>query len=466
MDLVFVDVETTGGGVTTDRLTEIAVIRVRDGHEVSRWSSLLNPQQSLSPFIQRLTGINDEMLVDAPLFSSIASEIQAQLSDAVFVAHNARFDYGFIKNEFIRAGVSWSAKTLCTVKLSRKLYPQFHKHGLDQIIARHNIPCGDRHRAMADTEATMRFYQLALQEFGAEQIDAQVQQLIKRPALPPNLPADTLDRIPTTPGVYRFWDQEGALLYVGKSINMAQRVASHFQADSSTNKAQQLSQQVHHIDWLETAGDLGAQLLELQQIKQKKPIHNRRSRQLKQLHTMLLQEDEQGYLRVVMSDAVNPSCLDRHYGMFKSRNEAKKALQGIVQSHGLCNRLAGLEQGDGACFLRQVERCKGACEGLEAPQKYNLRLQIALQSLQLKNWPWDGPIAIREQERFTGRKECHIIWNWCHLVTLNSEDEWLQWQADNAEQPALFDRDCYRLIMRYLFDGKQKPDVVVLANVE
>jgi len=462
VDLVFVDVETTGGAITTDRLTEIAIIRVREGVEVARWSSLINPQQKLSPFIQRLTGITDAMLEDAPLFDSIAEQVKQQLADALFVAHNARFDYGFIKNAFLRAGISWSAKTLCTVKLSRKLYPQYHKHGLDKIIARHNIPCGDRHRAMADTEATMRFYQLARDEFGAEKIDEITRQLIKRPALPPNLPPDLLDQIPTTPGVYRFWDGEGALLYVGKSVNMAQRVASHFQADTSSNKAQQMSQQVHSIDWLETAGDLGAQLLELQQIKQHKPIHNRRSRQLTQLHSFKLQPDSAGYLRVELSDAIDGSQLDQHYGMFKTRSEAKKALQGIVQSHGLCNRLAGLEQGEAGCFLHQLERCRGACEGLEPAENYNLRLQIALQSLQLKTWPWDGPIAIREHEPFTGRRECHIIWNWCHLVTLQNEQQWQEWQTEHCEVPALFDRDCYRLLMRYLFDGKQKPDVVIL----
>ncbi|MBW8191003.1 GIY-YIG nuclease family protein [Neiella marina] len=461
MDLAFVDLETTGGVAQRDRITEIAVIRVREGLEVSRWSSLINPQQKLSPFIQRLTGLTDAQLAQAPLFADIASEIEHQLNDAVFVAHNARFDYGFLKNEFRRIQRPWQARNLCTVKLSRSLYPEFRKHGLDQLIQRHHLTCESRHRAMGDAAATVAFYQHAMAEFGEQTVNDAVHRLILRPTMPPNLPPDALDGLPTSPGVYRFWGEDGALLYVGKSVNIYQRVSSHFQDDHRLHKSQQLSQQVYRIDYTQTAGDLGAQLLELQEIKQRQPIHNRRSRAAKELKTIRLQDNGHGYLIASIEEDIDMAQLPQHFGLFKTRKEAEKALAGLTRTYQLCNALMGLETATGPCFGRQIEQCKGACEQQEDCASYNARVNLALQGLKLKSWPWDGPIGIREKDDFTGIEQFHVVWQWCHLVTVSDEQSFYDWQTQ--QQPALtFERDSYQLLQRYLFSGKTKPDVVLL----
>ena len=147
--IVFVDLETTGGSTTADRITEVGIVEM--GPEgVSEWSSLVNPQMSIPPFIERLTGISNAMVQDAPTFAEIAPELIQRLSGKLFVAHNARFDYGFLKNEFKRLNLPFRADVLCTVKLSRRLFPQEYKHNLDAIISRHALVAESRHRALAD----------------------------------------------------------------------------------------------------------------------------------------------------------------------------------------------------------------------------------------------------------------------------------------------------------------------------
>src|SRR5690349_13659610 len=149
---VLLDLETTGATPTCDRITEIGLIRYENGVEVGRWNTLINPEISIPPFIQRLTGITPDMVSQAPVFSEIRETLLDWLSDAVLCAHNVLFDYGFLKNEFNRIGMTFQKKLLCTVKLSRTLYPQHHSHSLDALIERFNLICERRHRAMGDTE--------------------------------------------------------------------------------------------------------------------------------------------------------------------------------------------------------------------------------------------------------------------------------------------------------------------------
>lgn len=231
----FLDIETTGGNHSHDRITEIGIRFWRAGEVVDEWQTLINPQTRISPFIQSLTGISNAMVADAPVFADIANELEEQLKDTIFVAHNARFDYGFIKAEFRRLGSLFSAKVLCTVKLSRKLYPGFRRHNMDALIERHGLGQVQRHRALGDVSAMLAFFEHALAEKGGETMDAAIAELLQRPSIPSHLPVDVLQDLPSGPGVYRFYGENDVLLYVGKSTNIAQRVASHFSGDHSSS---------------------------------------------------------------------------------------------------------------------------------------------------------------------------------------------------------------------------------------
>ena len=149
-ELAFVDLETTGGNAAYHRITEIGIVRVVDDRVVEEWSTLVNPECRIPPPIQAFTGITDAMVADAPRFREVAATVREKLGAALFVAHNARFDYSFLRSEFRRADRRFSAKVLCTVKLSRRLYPAQRRHNLDAVMQRHGLECSARHRALGD----------------------------------------------------------------------------------------------------------------------------------------------------------------------------------------------------------------------------------------------------------------------------------------------------------------------------
>ena len=227
---VMLDLETTGGNAVQDRITEIAAVRVENGIETARWSSLVNPGVRIPPFIQSLTGISDAMVADAPPFEAVAPRLLELLDQAVFVAHNVRFDHGFVLNELARIGLPFKVKTLCTVRLSRKLYPQHKGHGLDAILTRHGLHTLARHRAMGDVEVVLQWLAIARTELGDDTLRRAARELLQGSAsLPPQLET-AIDDIPDTPGVYLFYGEGQIPLYVGKSVTLRSRVLSHFQA--------------------------------------------------------------------------------------------------------------------------------------------------------------------------------------------------------------------------------------------
>lgn len=451
----FLDIETTGGSSSHDRITEIGIRFWRAGEVVGQWQTLLNPQTRISPFIERFTGISNEMVADAPLFEDIADELEAQLKDTIFVAHNARFDYGFIKAEFRRLGRLFSAKVLCTVKLSRRLYPQYRRHNMDALIERHGLAQVQRHRAMGDVSAMLAFFTHALAEHGTAPVAEAIKALLQRPSIPSHLPVDVLDELPRAPGVYRFYGENEVLLYVGKSTNIAQRVASHFSGDHNSTRGVRMSESLRRVEWTETAGELGALLLELKQIKTLKPMFNRRSRAAKNLVSIELAATESGYLQARLVREIQPGRLGDYYGLFRSKRDAEKALSGIAAKNELCNKLLGLEPDhDGPCFQRTLGRCKGACEGREDAVRYNLRMQIAFHALRLNTWPWQGPVGVVERNRFTGMTDILVVYNWMHVATVHSEAE--LHDLTLRGQAVTFDLDSYKLLVKALMgrDGR------------
>ncbi|MFL1405715.1 exonuclease domain-containing protein [Marinobacter sp. M1N3S26] len=459
--LAFLDLETTGGSAGHDRITEVGIRFWRDGEVVGEWQTLVNPQTRIPAYIERFTGITNDMVADAPMFGAIADELRERLEGCIFVAHNARFDYGFIKAEFRRLVQPFSARVLCTVKLSRRLYPEHRRHNMDALIQRHGLAQVQRHRAMGDVSAMVDFFTHALEDKGVDAVEQAVRTLLQRPSVPSHMPPDVLDDIPSVPGVYRFYGENDVLLYVGKSTNIAQRVASHFSGDHNSSKGVRLSESMRRVDWTETAGELGALLLELRQIKALRPMYNRRSRPAKTLWSIELTENAQGYLQARLVQQVEPHRLGDYYGLFRSKRDAQRALTGIAGKNELCNRLLDLEPPDqeGPCFQRTLGRCKGACEGLEDVIRYNLRVQIAFHSLRLKTWPWQGPVGVREHNPGTGRTEILVIYNWMHVVTLRSDEELEDLSLRGTA--VTFDMDSYKLVVKAL-SGKGVKGLTIL----
>jgi DNA polymerase-3 subunit epsilon len=453
--LAFVDLETTGANPVGDRITEIGIVTV-EGDSVTRWDTLVNPGCRIPPFIQALTGISNEMVVDAPAFAALADEVQARLAGCTFIAHNARFDYGFLKNEFKRLGRRFQADVVCTVKLSRRLFPGFHKHSLDSLIERHGLLVHDRHRALSDADLIWQFWQQVRLQPGPEALAEAIGDQFKAPALPASLDPGVLDDIPDTPGVYLFYGGGDALLYVGRSINLRQRVLSHFNSSTREFRELRLGQQTHRIEWRETVGELGALLLESRLVTELRPAHNRRRRDNADLCSWQLVQVAPGDYRprLVCGDEIDLAGAGSLFGLFTGAREANRALRSIAEGHQLCHVLLGLEKTTEAgrtCFGHQLRQCPGGCIGKGPIGLHSARLMSALARLKLRNWPYRGPVGIVERDPVSERQEIHVVDAWCHLGTARTEAE-LADIVTRATRPA-FDRDTYKLLSKHL-DGK------------
>ncbi len=457
-----VDLETTGGTAAQHRITEVGIVLLEDGAVVEEWSSLVNPCQRIPPVIQSFTGITNEMVADAPTFADLRSEVRARLEGRLFVAHNVRFDYGFVRSEFRRAGEKFSAPVLCTVRLSRALFASHNRHNLDVLIDRWGLECGQRHRALGDAAVLPRLLAAFEGAVGADRVQEAVEATRFESRLPPHLPADLADDLPEGPGVYLFRGEGGALLYVGKSRNLRSRVLDHFAASHRSSKDAKLAQQVRDVEWIETGGELGALLVESRLVKDLAPAANRRLRKPMGVHCIRLRPSE-GALR----PRVEPFDVDdlesdaESYGPFRTERDARRALEGKAREAGLCLKLMGLETGPGSCFAMQLGRCRGACVGKEAPALHDARLRLALASLRLRSWPFPGPVGIREPAAGGPGTLLHVVDRWQHLGTARDDSE----VADllRATPGRAFDPDAYRIVARCL-DRLPPRDLVMLGT--
>jgi DNA polymerase-3 subunit epsilon len=275
--LAFVDLETTGATATVDRITEIGIVEV-DADGMREWSRLVNPERSIPGFIQNMTGITDAMVRAAPTFDEVAAEVLERLKGRLFIAHNAPFDYGFLKSEFRRVGHDFRATVLCTVKLSRRLFPEHRRHSLDALIERHGLRADGRHRALADAQLIHQFWQQLRQSQPEDHLAALIKELTARPSLPAHLDPGIVDELPESPGVYLLYGENALPLYVGKAKDIKKRVLAHFAGDHASAAAVSLAQQVRRIDWIVTGGEIGAQIKQALLIKQWQPVRNRQPR--------------------------------------------------------------------------------------------------------------------------------------------------------------------------------------------
>ena len=448
--LAIVDVETTGSDPARDRITEIALLEVNGMALTGQWSTLINPGGTIPGAIQALTGISQEMVERAPRFEQIAAELYQRLAGRVFVAHNARFDYGFLRREFDRAGLKYLAKTLCTVRLSRRLYPGGERHDLDSLIERHGLECEARHRAAPDAGVLWQFLRLAADEHGAEVLEVAARQVARQPTLPPHLERGAIDAIPEAPGVYLFYDEGAAPLYIGKSRSMRSRVLQHFIATSSWTP------RVRRIEWQRTAGELGALLREAALVKELDPVYNRQLRRPGKLCGFAFDGRR---LRLARGEEIDAETLPYVYGLWRSRPAAMQALRDAADQHRLCLQTLGFDvKKQGACLRHQIGRCAGVCAGKENVHVHLARVATALAGLKSAEWPHRGPLAVVEHDHRRDATEVHVLDQWCYLGTASCDSEVAE--LLEARRPR-FDYDHYRILARHL--GKRGVRVVPLA---
>lgn len=376
-----IDIETTGGRASRDKITEIAIV-LYDGEQIiDTYETLVNPECYIPYGITQLTGITQEMVNDAPKFYEVARKVVEMTEGAVFVAHNVRFDYSFIRAEFEQLGFTFTRKQLCTVRLSRQAYPHLSSHSLDSMIRFLKINIQNRHRAMGDAMATTELLrQILAQEESQENIHQLVNLGIKEALLPKNITLDTIHALPEKCGVYYFHNEKGDVVYVGKSINIKNRVAEHFR--DKTEKASKLQKSVYDITFELTGSELIALLLESAEIKRLRPPINRAQRIRKFPFVIHQYHNEEGYICIEAAQVT--AVLRKKLNViseYPKLSRAKGYLSAAWQNYELCSRFCGLQKGSGTCFHFHLKQCHGACAGVEPPETYNERAQLAVDRL-------------------------------------------------------------------------------------
>lgn len=457
--LCFIDVETSGMSPTYGRIIEVGIIKVEDGKITKKYKTLVNPQMRMDPYIEMLTGIKYSDLENAPTFFEIKEDIVDILKDSVFIAHSVRFDYAFIKNELKRMGINFTAKQLCTVKLARALYPELKKYNLDSIISNFKIKCEKRHRAFDDANVIYEFYKKSQKLIKPEVFEKAVDKLLSRVSVPAYLSLSLVEKLPESSGVYIFYSDEGTPIYIGKSINIKDRVLSHFANDHSSAKEMKISQNIRSIEAITTAGELGALLLESSLIKKHKPIYNRMLRDSRKMIVVIRKKLDNGYLSVEprVLDSIDIYDYENILAVFKSQKKFKDTLFAIAKENGLCPRLLGLEKGREECFYSHLGICKGACVEKEQYLKYNLRFEEAFFKYKVKSWLYDYPIAILEKG---DKNETHIIDKWCYLGSLKNEFETIE----DLNKEYVFDYDTYKILYKYITNPNNQKFIKILKD--
>ncbi|WP_396600785.1 exonuclease domain-containing protein [Algibacter sp. R77976] len=373
------DIETTGGKYNEEGITEIAIYKF-DGHEVvDQFISLVNPERDIQPFVVNLTGINSNMLRNAPKFYEVAKRIVEITEDCILVAHNAQFDYRILGTEFRRLGFEYERKTLCSVELSKELIPDQPSYSLGKLVRSLGIPVTDRHRASGDALATVKLFKLLLAKDTTKSI---IQKSIrlnpKRQLEPKHL--DIIADLPSVTGVYYIHKPDGDIIYIGKSNNIKKRINQHFTGTNA--KSKKIQSKVGSVTYEATGSELVALLKESEEIKKIKPLYNRALRRSIFTHALYIFKDENGYINLKIDIADGRK---KPITTFSNRQSGKSFITKAVEDYNLCQKLTGLYKTKTSCFNYDIKNCEGACIQKESPESYNKRVEALIEKNSYKN---------------------------------------------------------------------------------
>ncbi len=442
-----VDIETTGGRLNRDRITEIAIFRFDGKKIVDQYQTLINPELPIPRNITRLTGIDDQMVANAPKFYEVAKQIVEMTDEAIFVAHNVNFDYNFLKAEFKRFGFTYQRKRLCTVRLARRVLPGHPSYSLGRICKDLKIKIKARHRAAGDAEATVQLLKKIILADEEGVVDTFQKYGSREAILPPHLEKSVVDDLPDSPGVYYFHDDQGKIMYVGKAVDIRARILSHFQPNLGSRKALRMKLQIHDISYQLTGNDLVAQLLESHEIKTLKPRFNVSQKRVRNVFGIFGHEDESGYLNLsigrIKADGPKPLT------SFGGSRAARGYMEALVRRYNLCQGKTGLYSTDGPCFNYQIHRCEGACAGDETPERYNKRVRAAIDKMNV----YDRSFVLIEEGRTPYESAVIIVENGKYLgFGFIDQDMQIEDPVEFKQHIDSYDdnRDIQRILNRYL----------------
>ncbi|WP_224485094.1 3'-5' exonuclease family protein [Robertkochia aurantiaca] len=450
MQYAVVDVETTGMGVAGNRVTEIAIV-VTDGQSsLHEYHTLVNPQTPISPYVSALTGIDDSMVQNAPTFGEIAGEISQILKGKVFVAHNVSFDYNVLRKEFAQTKFDFNLPKICTVRLSRALIPGLRSYSLGKLCSALQIPLHDRHRALGDTLATVKLFQLLVSRDTNGLIPEQLNRSKGYQSLPSLLSKETVDGLPQTPGIYYFKDASHQIIYVGKAKNIRKRVIGHFYDKKPSEQA--MCRETAHIDFEVSGSELLALLMESVAIKKHYPKFNRAQKRRNKGFGIFSYTNRQGILQVAFNDL---KMVKDPLRVFYNQQECLAFLEAICEEFELCPRFTQLQTGQaGRCRHYRIKNCQGVCCGEETFETYNGRVLRALEQITENS----SSFVICEKGRSPGETAFVFVENGHYagygFVDQEQPIERLE-DFRNFMTPQPSDRDNKRIIHQYLNSAKK-----------
>jgi DNA polymerase-3 subunit epsilon len=394
-----VDIETTGGYASNNGITEVAIV-LHNGKEVEgRYQTLVNPNQKIPVYISALTGITQSMVAEAPEFGELAPNIHRLLADRIFIAHNVNFDYSFLKHHLQAAGLEFNCRKLCTVRLSRQVYPGLKSYSLGNLCRHFNIPIEGRHRAGGDAAATTRLFEHLLLNGGLPYIERSIKRS-KEQSLPPFLPKEKVDNLPYGPGVYYFHDAKGKVVYVGKAKNLKYRVSSHFTHNGAGRQRQEFLRTIHDVSFQSCGTELMAAILENIEIQRLWPAYNTSQKRFAAVFGLYCFEDRRGYLRLGIDRKRKHLPAIYTFGLYI---EGYNLLKRLVDKYSLDRRL---------CFIDRTSLEESEFADLPSPEVYNERVLSSLDSLknQLPTFaimddgrePDEKSIVLMEEGKFYG----------------------------------------------------------------
>lgn len=448
-----IDLETTGGKFDEEGITEIAIYKY-DGHEiVDQFISLINPERPIDAFVVKLTGINNAMLRNAPKFYEIAKRVIEITDNAILVAHNSSFDYRILKTEFRRLGFNFVKETLCTVELSKKLIPNMPSYSLGKLVKSLGIPIVDRHRASGDALATLKLFKLLLEKDAEKEVlSLNLKKDVIR-GLSPKL-LDIVESLPSEIGIYYIHNNEGKIIYIGKSKNIKRRVNQHF--IGTDRKSKKIQNEVYTVTFERTGSELLALIKESEEIKIHKPIFNRALRNAFFDYAIYADSNEQGYktLSIQKIDLRKNEIIT-----FKSMGDAKNFLVQKTEDYQLCQKLNGLYKTEKSCFQYKIKFCHGACLNKENVNDYNERVNQFIKAYQFN---LTNQIII-DRGRVIGERSAILVQN--NIVRGYTFFD-LNFQLTNIEilenliTPLSHNRDAKRILWSYMNKNSKRLKII------
>lgn len=397
-----VDIETTGGNAGSGSITEIAII-ISDGKSIlDSYTTLVNPLQPIPLFIEKLTGINDDMVSKAPTFSEVAKDIHELLQDKIFVAHNVNFDYSFVAHQLNQQGFKFNVRKLCTVRLSRKAFEDLPSYSLGNLCRSLDIQVKNRHRAMGDAAATAELFHRIIQADRGLLIKSMLKKSSGDGYLPIHLSSEDLEQMPNTPGIYYFHDAKGKIIYVGKAKRLKKRVISHFANNDVSKRKQDLMRMVHKISFKETGNELMMSVLESIEIKRIWPMFNRSQKKFENRFGICSYTDQRGVLRLGIVKKKKNLIL---HTSFPYQLDGIRLLNKLAREHKLCPKMCFLQVETINCVGQEENFCEGICSDEEEAKSYNKKVQRVITGLQTLS----PTVAVFGEGRKPNEKSCVLI---------------------------------------------------------